>query len=509
MRPGLVKGLVRSLVLTALLSAALLPAQPQPQPKAQPPAQEGQLDGSEALFTVLAAINAAGYDANLDSNANSPVRRRVRDALAGKHLDSVDALKKFIAQHHQENPEAELSQYISFALSIEGPPDFHYWLAPQEIPPDVRKLDGLNELIANFYSEAGIQDLWKQVQPDVDQVIQAYHGGVTRAVLETNAYLRNVTSGARGRRFQIYVDVLGAPNQIQTRSYKYSYFVVVTPSPEPQTDQVRHAYLHYLLDPLSLLYFEQWGRVKGVADFAQAAPALDEAYKNDFILLATECVIKAVESRLARGAQNRQALVNQAVSQGFVLTAALADGLAVYEKQPESLRLYFPDLLGQIDLEHEDRRLQKVEFAREATVHTAKPAPAPPAPVVSGPAKVLADAEDFYGQRDLPRARETYRKVLELAAANPVHARAYYGLARIAALDHDPELAEKLFQKTLETSPDDNTKAWAYLYLGRLSDAAGEREQAEKQYRAALAVHGAPEQVKVAAEKGLAQPFQR
>jgi tetratricopeptide (TPR) repeat protein len=509
MRPGLVKGLVRSLVLTALLSAALLPAQPQPQPKAQPPAQEGQLDGSEALFTVLAAINAAGYDANLDSNANSPVRRRVRDALASKHLDSVDALKKFIAQHHQENPEAELSQYISFALSIEGPPDFHYWLAAQEIPPDVRKLDGLNELIANFYSEAGIQDLWKQVQPDVDQVIQAYHGGVTRAVLETNAYLRNVTSGARGRRFQIYVDVLGAPNQIQTRSYKYSYFVVVTPSPEPQTDQVRHAYLHYLLDPLSLLYFEQWGRVKGVADFAQAAPALDEAYKNDFILLATECVIKAVESRLARGAQNRQALVNQAVSQGFVLTAALADGLAVYEKQPESLRLYFPDLLGQIDLEHEDRRLQKVEFAREATVHTAKPAPAPPAPVVSWPAKVLADAEDFYRQRDLPRARETYRKVLELAAENPVHARAYYGLARIAALDHDPELAEKLFEKTLEMSPDDDTKSWAYLYLGRLSDAAGEREQAEKQYRAALAVHGAPEQVKVAAEKGLAQPFQR
>jgi tetratricopeptide (TPR) repeat protein len=501
--------LVRLVALTAVLSAALLPAQPQAQPKSQPPAQEGQLDGSEALFTVLAAINAAGYDANLDSNANSPVRKRVREALASQHLASVDALKKFVADHHQADPEAELSQYISFALSIEGPPDFHYWLAPQEIPPDVRKLDGLNELIADFYSEAGIQDLWKQVQPEVDQVIQEYHGGVTQAVLETNAYARNVTSGARGRRFQIYVDVLGAPNRIQTRSYKYNYFVVVTPSPEPQIDQVRHAYLHYLLDPLSLLYFEQWGRLKGVADFAQAAPALDEGYKNDFMLLATECVIKAVESRLARGAENRQALVNQAVSQGFVLTAALADGLAVYEKQPESLRFYFPDLLGQIDLDHEDRRLQKVEFAKEATVHKAKAAPAPPAPVLSVTAKTLAEAEDLYGSRDLPRARETYRKVLELPGENPVHARAYYGLARIAALDHDPELAEKLFQKTLEMSPDDDTKSWAYLYLGRLSDAAGEREQAQKNYRAALAVRGAPEQVKVAAEKGLAQPFQR
>jgi tetratricopeptide (TPR) repeat protein len=160
-------------------------------------------------------------------------------------------------------------------------------------------------------------------------------------------------------------------------------------------------------------------------------------------------------------------------------------------------------------LEHEDRRLQKVEFAKEATVHKAKLAPLPPAPVVSGPAKALAEAEDLYASRNLPAARESYRKVLELAAENPVHARAYYGLARIAALDRDPELAEKLFQKTLEMSPDDDTKSWAYLYLGRLSDAAGEREQAEKHYRAALAVRGAPEQVKVAAEKGLAQRFQR
>jgi tetratricopeptide (TPR) repeat protein len=510
MRPGLVKlDLVRPLALAVLLSAGMLQAQRQPASQTASQTNQGQLDGSEALFTVLAAMNAAGYDANLDSNANSPVRKRLRETIASKHLDSVDALKKFIAGHHQDDPEAELSQYMSFALSIEGPPDFQFWLLPQEIPPDVRKLDGLNELIANFYLEAGIGNLWKQSQPELEQVIEAYHGGVTQAVLETSAYLRNPTSGFRDRRFQIYVDLLGAPNQIQTRSYRERYFVVVTPSPEPQIDQVRHAYLHYLLDPYSLRYFEQWNRVKGLAEYAQPSPALDEAYKNDLMLFATECVIKAVESRLAHGAQNKEALVNQALSQGFVLTPALADGLAVYEKQPESLRIYFPDLIGKIDLEREDRRLQKVEFAKEATVHKAKAAPAPPPPVLSESAKTLATAEDLYGNRDLPRARETYRKVLELPAENPVHARAYYGLARIAALDRDPELAEKLFQKTLEMSPDDDTKSWAYLYLGRLSDAAGEREQAEKHYRAALAVHGAPEQVKVAAEKGLAQPFQR
>ena len=497
--------LVRAFVIPALLSAALAaPAFLQ----AQQPSQPGQLDGSQTLFTVMAAINAAGYDYNLDSNANSPLRKQVRDGIAQRHLTSVDALKKFMADHRQETPEADLNQYISFALSLQGPPDFDFWLPAQEVPPEVRKLDGLNELIASFYREADIEELWKQSQPALEAAIESYHTGVTQAVLEANAYLRNPTSGFRGRRFQIYLDLLGPPNQVQTRSYKDNYFVVVTPSAEPQIHEIRHAYLHYLLDPLSLRYFEQWGRDRALADFAQAAPALDDSYKNDFMLLATECVIKAVESRLARGAEQQQ-LVNQALSQGFVIVPALADGLEAYERQPESLRNYFPDLLGLIDLDREDRRLQRANFARVAPVRKAKPAPAPPAPVLSAAAKTLAEAEDQYLGKNLEAARAGYQKALEEPGEKSDHARAYYGLARIAALSRDPELAEKLFEKTLEMSPDDETKSWTFLYLGRLSDAAGEREQAEKNYRAALAVRGVPEQVKIAAQKGLAQPFQR
>ena len=106
-------------------------------------------------------------------------------------------------------------------------------------------------------------------------------------------------------------------------------------------------------------------------------------------------------------------------------------------------------------------------------------------------------------------AREAYLKVLEEPGGNDLHGKAYYGLARIAALQRDPELAEKLFQKTVELSPDDETKSWAYLYLGRLADASGDRGLAEKNYRAALAMAGAPASVKNAAEKGIAEPFQK
>jgi TolA-binding protein len=493
--------LIRPLLLATISAVAFAQTAPR--------APENQLDGSQTLFTVLAAINAVGYDADLDSAANATLRKQVRDILATKHLDSVEALKKFFEAHRQTSADAELSQYISFALTLEGPPDFRYRMKPEEIPHDVRKLEGLNPLIANFYREANIEELWKRSQGAYEHMIAVNHSGVAQALLEANAYLRNPTSGFFGRRFQIYVDMLGAPNQIQTRSYKDDYFVVVTPSPEPQLDEIRHAYLHYLLDPLSLRHFEQLSRLKALADFAAPAPALDDAYKDDFLLLSTECLIKAVESRLAHGAEQRQAIVRQALNEGFVLTPAFAEGLQVYEKQQDSMRFYFVDLLGQIDLDREDKRLEHVQFAKEAVVKKAKHTPPPPEPVLTGAAKALQEAEDLYGKRDLATARLRYLRVLEQGGADGLHAKAYYGLARIAALQKDPELAEKLFQKTLELSPDKETMSWSYLYLGRLADAAGEREQAEKNYRSVLAIDGAPASVRSAAEKGLAQPFQK
>jgi tetratricopeptide (TPR) repeat protein len=497
---GRARLLIRTLLLLCTLAMAAFPQAPKQ--------QQGQLDGSETLFTVLAAMNAAGYDADLESGANSPVRKQVRQIVTERNPASLADLKRFFDKHRQNSSEAELSQYISFALTLDGPPDFQYHMTPEEMPLDARALEGFPEILARFYQEANIADLWKRARPAYDQVIAAYHTGVSKALLESNAYLRNPTSGYRGRRFQIYLDLLGAPNQIQSRSYKDDYFVVVTPSPEPQIEEVRHSYLHYLLDPLSLRYFEQLNRLKGLADFANPAPALPQAYKDDFILLATECLIKAVETRLSPAAK-RAEMVDHEMREGYVLTAALADQLAVYEKQPEAIRRYFPDLVGLIDLQHEDNRLDKLHFAKAAAIKKAKPAPAAPEPVITGTAKTLEEAESLYKKRDLDGARTSYRKVLEQPGESGLHAKAYYGLARVAALQRDPELAEKLFEKTLELSPDPETKAWSYVYLARLADAAGEREQAAKHYRAAIAVDGASDAVKTAAEKGLAQPFQK
>lgn len=450
---------------------------------------------------MLAAINVAGYDADLDSASNHPLRQVVRKELSAKQLSSVEDLKRFFVAHRQKNETAELSQYVSFALTVDGPPEFAYKVRTVEIPPDVVPLEGLGPLLASFYLEANIDELWKKSQPAFEQVIARYHEPVSRAVLEVNGFLRNPAAGYLGRRFQIYVDLLGAPNQIQTRSYGDDYYVVLTPSPAPQAEDVRHAYLHYLLDPLATKYAEYVLKKKALADYAQAAPALEQHYKSDFLLLTTESLIKAIESKLKRNPE----LVQQALRQGYVLTPHFAEQLIVYERQKQAMRLFFPELVQAIDLKREEARLEKIEFAANVRVRPAKVVPAAEPPPKSGALKTLDEAEELYTNRELDKARQSYLHVLQQTGDKPLHARSYYGLARIAVLKKDPELAERLFQKALESEPEPQIMAWTHVYLGRLADAAGDREQASRHYQSALGVNGASVAARQAAEKEMQQ----
>ncbi|MGE5568383.1 MAG: tetratricopeptide repeat protein [Rhodospirillales bacterium] len=473
---------------------------------AQAPLDQGQLDASPTLFTVMAAINAAGYDAELDSPSNSPVRQMVRQTIAANPPACLPELKTFFATHRQNDPTAELSQYISFALSVGEPPDFAFRYRLNELPPDVTALDGFQKLLVRFYKEAGIDQLWRKAMPAYEEAIARYQRPAMNAVLQVNAYVRSSTSPAMGSRFQIYIDLLGAPNQIQTRSYRNDYFIVLTASTDLHEEDIRHGYLHHTLDALAVRYAEELGKKKALLDFAQPAPLLAPYYKSDFLLLATECLIKAIESRLAPAAK-RQALVDQAFKEGFILTPAFAEALPAYEKQEQALRFYFLELVNAIDLAREDKRLANVEFAASRPERTVKVVPAEQPPALTGPQKLLEDAEQLYTRRELDKAKALYQQLLKATGEKTIHARAYYGLARIAALQRDPQLAEELFQKTLDSAPDPQTAAWANVYLGRLADAAGDRELATRRYQAALSVQGGSEAAREAAQKGLGAAY--
>ena len=153
--------------------------------------------------------------------------------------------------------------------------------------------------------------------------------------------------------------------------------------------------------------------------------------------------------------------------------------------------------------------MASVEFAASRASRTVRPAQSVKPPELTGAAKSLDDAEKAYRARDLDRAKEIFLRVLEETAEQPLHAKAYYGLARVAVLQRDPETGDRLFRKVLELEPDAETRSWSLLYLARLADSQGDREQAVEKYRAALAVQGAPDTVRQAALKGVDEAFKK
>ena len=76
------------------------------------------------------------------------------------------------------------------------------------------------------------------------------------------------------------------------------------------------------------------------------------------------------------------------------MTAAFAEGLAVFEKQPTAMRLYFLDLVEAIDLAKEEKRLANVQFVSARSVHMVKGSAPPPPPPLSGAEKSLAEAHN-------------------------------------------------------------------------------------------------------------------
>jgi tetratricopeptide (TPR) repeat protein len=463
------------------------------------PAETGQLDASPTLFTVMAALNAAGFDADLNSPNNHPIRNAIRDELAKRNIPSLEAIKAYVAKHRLRNGTAEFSQYVSFALTAGPPPTFAFKVKDIEVPPDASALRDFVPLLAAFYKEANIEDLWKRSQPAIDQYLGRYHTPVTDAVLQVNLYLRQQTSGFRGRHFQIFIELQGPPNQIQARSYGNEYTIVVTPSPEVRTFDIRRGYLHYILDPLATRYAEVLERKRGLIDHAQRAQALDDSLKQDFQLLTTESLTRAVEARLDKAPER----VQPALRQGYILTPYFAEALPVYEKQEQAMVLYYQQMVSAIELVKEDRRLTDVAFDRESAPARTVPVAPPPQPALTGAAKTLEDAEQSYTAKEYPKAKKLYMDVLQQTDQKPAQASAYYGLARIAAFEKDPETSERLFLKVLDLEPEPPVKAWTLVYLGRLSLAAQDGVQAGKYFQSALQVAGASDAARQAAQQGM------
>jgi tetratricopeptide (TPR) repeat protein len=92
---------------------------------------------------------------------------------------------------------------------------------------------------------------------------------------------------------------------------------------------------------------------------------------------------------------------------------------------------------------------------------------------------------------------------------DPAHPRALYGLALLASLQQDSELAKQYFHRTVEVAREPRILGWAHVYLGRIYDLEGDRDQAMSHYQAALALNTRLARMEQAARNGLEHPFGR
>ena len=525
-----------------LLGTAVTPAT---RGQAGPPeAQTGvSVEASQSIFSVMCALDAAGFAADESTLSEMPSRLALRGEMLKLQGPATDALRQYYRDYALADPGETLSRYITFALVVGPPPSFTFLLGHDTLPPDVLAIEGFQEVLANFYHEAQLELRWAAVEPEYNRAIERYQSPVRRVVTVCNGYLREIYKPRYGHSFTVYIEPL-VGNRTNFRNNGNHYAIVVGGGPQFPEADVRHAYLHFMLDPLPLKYRENVMKKRGLLNIAAKAPRLAPEYKNDFMAYADECLIKDVELRIRHlKPEAEEAVLAEDDQSGFIMVRPLVAQLQKFEKAEPAMSYYFPDLIDAIDLTAEQKRFQNFQFAALPDAVPANAAPGgvrgglqpgqPPDPQAELQS-ALAQGDHEIALQDAAAASKTFEKIL---AKYPDNARANFGLAVASLLNHDADRAQALFEKLVAAAPasgaggapanvqapsaqvagqspdaaiggvDPGIVAWSHVYLGRLHDFAEERDQAVSEYRAALAIAGAPEAARVAAQRGIEAPY--
>jgi len=492
------------------------------------------LISAEPIFTVAAALNTCGYDEGLSDSA--PVRQKVRDDINQAMAKSEDAraardkLCLYIAQHRMTGTERDISQYISLALYLTPPPDLEMTEDLADMPPDSTQVAEVVPLLKDFVDKVDLHGIWITVHHSYDEEEDKLHEALTQMVVSTNLYLKIPAAAYNGLRFIVVIEPLLSPSSVNARIYGTDYVVVVSPSHGTiRMTDVRHTYLHFLIDPLLLSRANAIDRTTPVLKVIRDAP-LEYRFRSDTVALTIECLIKGIEARtmdtgipeykipsnidrsqLPIYEEKRQAwqqkvdavklaTVHHDMTQGFVLTQYFYSQLMEFEKDPASL----PDTIGEMvysmDVDDQVRHAKMLEFDKEAdedVLQRSKPRQ------LTG----LDLAEARLADGDVTTATALARQSLiihdDTLQSTADSARANFILARAAILTGHPDQAIDEFQKTLATSKDARLLSWSHIYLGRMLDLDCKRDQALEEYKLALTTRDGALDTRLAAERGV------
>jgi hypothetical protein len=492
------------------------------------------LINAEPVFMMAAALNACGYDEGLAESAS--VRKRVREEMNQTFAKSEDARNKrdklclFIAQHRMTGSALDIAQYISLSLYLTLPPALEISVELTQMPPDSTQVVEIVPLLREFAAAVDLHGIWLVVHPTYDREADRLHDSLTKMIVSTNLYLKMPASTYDGRRFIVVVEPMLSPSAVNARVYGTDYIVVVSPANGAiRMSDVRHTYLHYVIEPLLYARATAIDRMQPILKEVREAP-LDFRLRTDSLTLSIECLIKAIEARtletgipeykipagvnrsdLPRYEHERQvyqqkvevirsAAMRHDLTQGFVLSQYFYGQLIQFEKDPASLKDTIGEMVYSMDVGDEVRKARQIEFDKEADGDVL---------MRSKPRKLmgldLAEAKLAAG--DVVTASELARQALK-ACTDTVDSvanssRAEFILARAAILTGHPDQAIDGFQRTLAASKDTRLLSWSHIYLGRMLDLDCKRDQALAEYQAALKTRDGQQDTRLAAERGV------
>jgi len=492
------------------------------------------LVSSEPVFLMAAALNACGYDEGLDSSA--PVRKRVRDEVDQALAKSEDARSRrdkvclYIAQHRMTGSEHDIAQYISLALYLTPPPEMETSEDLTEMPPDSTQVVEIVPLLRDFVAAVDLHGIWLSVRPIYDNEAEALHDPLSKMIVSTNLYLKMPASTYEGRRFLVVIEPMLSPSLVNARIYGTDYIVIVSPvNGTIRMTDVRHTYLHYIIEPLLNARANAVDRTQPILKEIRDAP-LAFRYRSDTVPLTIECLIKAIEARtmdtgvpefkipanadrenMPRYEHDRQiyqqkvdavrvATVRHDMTQGFVLTQYFYEQMVLFEKDSASLKDTIGEMVYSMDVDQQVHRARNLDFDKEADGEVLGR---------TQPRKLtgLDLAEARLAGGDAVTAGAMARQVLaepsDSLQSVADGARANFILARAAIVTGHPEEAIDRFQKTLATSKDNRLLAWSHIYLGRMLDLDCKRDEAVSEYQLAMSVRDGQLDTRLAAERGV------
>jgi len=515
MMKGIAARICAGLLVLGVWAGAAKPQVPVQRPRTVAPSTNVHVLGSEAMFTTMCALYAAGFEGQVSEDNWSVFRSHIRERLLKQQGPAVEAVRDFYRQHQLRDPGAMLSRYIWFGLVAGTAPKFEPVMKRDELPPEMLSLEGFSEVLSNYYTEQNIQQMWQQVQPEYEREIERLHDPVSQVVLVATAYLREMLDPTKPGNFTIIVEPL-VGRITNVRNFGDNYAIILSGSQEIPVDVVRHAFLHFLLDPLPLMYPHVVVVKRPVFEIAAKAPRLSPDLKDDFISWFSECMVRAAELKVKKMSPGeREAALAANDSSGYVMVRPLFTGLTGFEKSEPSMRIYYPDLVRGIDVKAEQQRVAGLTFA---PAETQAEAAALNNEVVAQKRRVsvttvpddqealgqLTEGERRIAERNARAAEIAFKSVL---VKYPDQPRAWYGLGLVALLDHDGERAKDIFRRLTSgehaATQDPMVLAWSHVYLGRVYEDEGRLEKSKVEYQAALAVRGAPAQAQRAAQKGL------